>query len=81
MLRLFYRKKKPIPGSAKHEGKKTNDLSDSVTEVALEIIQGDDGTEYHRCMKKLFNEVPELVEDVDPQYRDALIKELRRNEE
>lgn len=81
MLRFFYRKKKSTPNSLKHERGTPHDLSDSVTEVALEIIQGDNGTEYHRYMKKLFNEVPELLKDVDPRYRDALRKELRRNEE
>ncbi|MEO0868191.1 MAG: hypothetical protein AAFY17_07030 [Cyanobacteria bacterium J06642_11] len=68
------------PTLLKRQEGQTDELEQSATEVAKELIHGKGGVEYRRGMKKLFKTVPTLIKDVDPQYRAALEKELQNQD-
>lgn len=75
---LHFLKKKPHVQDSRSQSKLPDRLEQSMTEVALDLIRGKGGKNYRREMVNLFKAAPTLVQDVDPQYRDALVQELRR---
>lgn len=51
-------------------------LNETATRIAIEIIQEKGGKTYLEGMKRIFKKTPEMIEDVDPQYREQLRKIL-----
>lgn len=79
----FLHRKKLLPAAElkiQHEHHEDDGIEQSVTKVALELIKGEGGVQYRRGMKKLFKKVPTLIQDVAPEHRDALEKELQRTD-
>lgn len=75
----FRKKKATSPTPKSHtQDEQPDELKQSATEVAVELISGEGGRNYQEGMRNLFRAVPALIQDVDPQYRDALRQELQR---
>lgn len=49
-----------------------------MTEAAIAIIKGRGSIMYRQQMRRLFEKVPTLIGDVDPQYRAALKSALSK---
>jgi hypothetical protein len=77
----FRKLKAALPTTASHlQDKQPDELGQSATNAAMGLIRGEGGKSYQEGMRNLFRAVPTLIQDVDPQYRDALRQELQRTE-
>lgn len=71
MFRLFRRQRQNEPPSPSTE---QDALNKTVTEIAIELIEGRGGKAYLSGMKRIFRQTPSLIQDVDPKYREKLLK-------
>jgi hypothetical protein len=73
-IRRKDRRKSPVvPGLPRQDA-----LNRTVTTIAIKLIQGDCNALYKREMTQLFLESPGFVDDVAPEYRQALQKLLKK---
>ena len=55
-------------------------LNESATQIAIELIEGKGGEVYLSGMKRIFRNVPAMMNDVAPEYRESLKKVLERED-
>ena len=59
---------------------KQDNLNHIATGIAIKLIQGDCDAVYRQEMTQLFLEAPGFVDDVNPEYRQALKEFLKKEE-
>lgn len=80
MFQFIKRKASLLTAEPRPKNERPDKLEQSVTKIAVELIQGKGGTIYQEGMRSLFRTVPTLIQDVDPKYRDALTQKLNRTD-
>ena len=63
--------------SAEYKG---DSLNRSMTDVAIQLINGEGGSEFRGYFIDLFRHDPRFLKDVAPEHRDALIAVLDRHQ-
>lgn len=82
MFRLFRRNRNlklhasTPTASSEYKG---DSLDQSMTNIAIQLINGQGGSEFRGYFIDLFRHDPRFLKDVAPEYREALIKVLHQH--
>ena len=80
MFNFFRRSKKTQVHTPLDDEYKGDRLDQSMTEIAIQLINGQGGSEFRGYFISLFKNEPRFVKDVAPEYREALRLILEENE-